>query len=673
MKKTITLVLALLLFIGFTSCHKELTKVPADPTDPNVSLLDLDIPADFNFQSDKEVTLSFNGFKSASSDLVKYNVYLYDPQGKHFTTTTTGDGGDPVAQDGILVDAMSDLAFTKITNLSTFDMNLDIPSYYDSIYIVKNDMGNYTTLTLPINSNKMSVNMDTKQKTPRNKSLKAESVDMLYAVNSLSELMKINKETGDMEVVSTLPSAMGGSYTCAIDPVNEIVYTVGIARPYYLYSYDINADKWERRGRVGYFGPRLGYNINDGLLYYSFDYWVLKLDPKKGKMLSYYKVNGLDELGGGDLTFSADGTMYLSTTSGLYRCAYADNKNITATRISAENLPNYPNSLTYDSDGELWWASNISVAEKGKVFIMDDVTGGWESRYDNFGHYIHDLATLPLDATLVKDTDTDGDGIIDFYDEYPNDAERAYNVYTPSIYGLGTYAFEDLWPNEGDFDFNDLVVNYRYTHVYNAADKIVETIFDFKIKNVGGSFRNGFGIEINADPAIIKSVSGENLTEGIVSVDSKGLENNQSKPVIIVFDNAWANVNVNDGRLQLKVDYTQPIANNQLGALNPFIFINGDRGREVHLVDQTPTDLMDTSLFGTADDDSNPAIGRYYRNSTNLPWGINILYDFTFPKEKVAINKGYTKFASWAISGGSDFTDWYKDQDDYRDNTYLVN
>lgn len=29
-------------------------------------------------------------------------------------------------------------------------------------------------------------------------------------------------------------------------------------------------------------------------------------------------------------------------------------------------------------------------------------------------------------------------------------------------------------------------------------------------------------------------------------------------------------------------------------------------------------------------------------------------------------------FASWAISGGSDFTDWYKDQDDYRNNTYLV-
>lgn len=86
----------------------------------------------------------------------------------------------------------------------------------------------------------------------------------------------------------------------------------------------------------------------------------------------------------------------------------------------------------------------------------------------------------------------------------------------------------------------------------------------------------------------------------------------------------------------------------------------------------TPADLMDTSLFGIADEDSNPSIGRYDRNEINLPWCINILYDFTFPKEKTAINLGYTMFASWAISGGAYFTDWYKDQDDYRDNAYLV-
>ena len=670
MKRTTTLLWVLFLAISFSSCQKELNPDPVDPTDPNLNLLDLDIPADFNFQTSEEVTLSFNGFKSATEDLIRYDVYLFHPEGTLISTTTTGDDGDPVEQTGVLVDAMSDLAFTKITSATNFDVNLTVPSYYDSILVIKNDMADYSTLTLPINGNKMSAAFEAPSYTISSTSLKAGAVDILYGVNSLSELFTINTETGDMEVISTIPSGSGGSYTVAVDPVKELVYTVGIRSPYYLYSYDINADIWETKGIVGYFGPRMGYNIYDGLLYFSFDYWVLKLDPNNGRMLSYYKVNGLHEISGGDLTFDTDGTMFISSTSGLYRCEYADNNNITATRISAENLPNYPNSLTYDSNEELWWASNVTP--KGRVYIMDDITGGWENRFGDYTHYIHDLATLPLDEELIATTDTDGDGIIDFYDEYPDDAERAYNVYTPSIYGLGTYAFEDLWPYIGDFDFNDLVVNYRFTHVYNSAGLIHETIFDFIIKNVGGSFRNGFGIEINADPSIISEVTGCNLTTGEISVNSQGLENNQTKPVIIVFDDAWANVNVNDGKMRVIIHYNQPIANNQIGSLNPFIFIDGDRGREVHLVDMEPTDLMNTALLGTADDDSNPSIGRYYRNATNLPWGINILYDFTFPKEKAAINLGYTMFASWAISGGTDFTDWYTDQDNYRDNTYLV-
>ncbi len=669
MKRTSLMLFAVLILFGLTSCNKELTSNPADPADPNANLVDLEIPATFQFETAKDVSLTFSGFKSASGDLVKYNIYLYNPIGKTITSTSAGDMEDVITQSGLFVDALSDLAFTQITSSSSFDLTLSIPSYYDSIYIVKNDMATYSMQTMAVQNTKMAVHFDESTPASGLKSTTAEEVDILYGVNSLSELFTINSSTGDLKVISTIPNGSGGSYTCAIDPVKEILYTVGIKPPYYLYSYNIDTNTWKTIGRLGYFGPRMGYNINDGLLYFSFDYWVLKIDPSNAKMLSYYKVNGLHAIDGGDLTFSEDGKMYLSTTSGLYRCDYADKNTLTATRISAENLPNYPNSLTYDSSNEMWWASNVTP--KGKVYIMDDVTGGWENRFGDYANYIHDLATLPLDESLVKTVDSDNDGIIDFYDEFPNDNQRAYSVYTPSIYGLGTYAFEDMWPNLGDFDFNDLVVNYRFAHIYNAEGLIHETVFDFIIKNVGGSFRNGFGIEVNCDPAIIKEVVGCNLTKNIVSVDSKGLENDQSKPVFIVFDDAWDNINVNSGKMRVIMKYNVPIRNNQMGSLNPFIFINGERSREMHLVDMAPTDLMNQALFGTADDDSNPAIGRYYRNSTNLPWGINILYDFTFPKEKIAINKGYTKFASWAVSGGADFVDWYKDQDDYRDYTYL--
>jgi LruC domain-containing protein len=85
-----------------------------------------------------------------------------------------------------------------------------------------------------------------------------------------------------------------------------------------------------------------------------------------------------------------------------------------------------------------------------------------------------------------------------------------------------------------------------------------------------------------------------------------------------------------------------------------------------------PTSLMNTDLFGTEDDTSDPANGRYYKNSTNLPWGIDIIHDFIYLVEKQAIINGYNRFAEWAESGGTEYPDWYKDQDGYRNHQYLV-
>ncbi|OYT17133.1 MAG: hypothetical protein B7C24_04200 [Bacteroidetes bacterium 4572_77] len=142
---------------------------------------------------------------------------------------------------------------------------------------------------------------------------------------------------------------------------------------------------------MGYSGPRLGYNVNDGLLYFSFGYWMLLIDPSDGRMISYSRINGLHSTSGGDVCFADNGTMYISSTTGLYKCAFEIGNTITATRLSSENLPNYPNSLTFDQNQELWWATNIS-GQKGVSFIMDTVTGSYEERWSFPNNYIHDLA-----------------------------------------------------------------------------------------------------------------------------------------------------------------------------------------------------------------------------------------------------------------------------------------
>jgi LruC domain-containing protein len=104
---------------------------------------------------------------------------------------------------------------------------------------------------------------------------------------------------------------------------------------------------------------------------------------------------------------------------------------------------------------------------------------------------------------------------------------------------------------------------------------------------------------------------------------------------------------------------------------NPFLIVSQTRGIEVHLPYYAPTDLVDTNLFGTLHDDSNPTTGRYYVTSSNLPWGINIYESFDYPIEKQEILGAYPHFVGWAESSGALYSDWYKDLPGYRNSSVI--
>ncbi|NPD46576.1 MULTISPECIES: LruC domain-containing protein [unclassified Lentimicrobium] len=660
MKNNILIINIAVLLLFFSSCTKKLEEVE-QPINTDKPILNLDIPQDFSFETKKDVRVSFNDFKITKAGVNKYSIYLYTDEVVFEEVSYENEGGEMVTEMLEITDELNNVVTTVMSETGQFEIDITIPSYYEYLYIVKNDLGYYTSEIVPIINNK-AVYASTAMK-----STNEDPVDVIYGVNAQADLFTLNPVTGDFVVIGQLPSSSGGSVTCAIDPVSRVLYTIGSSSRK-LYAYDIDNESWEERGYTGLSGPRLEYRKEDGLLYFSTSNRVQTVDPSNGNVISTFYVNGLHNSGWGDVAFDADGVLFMSTYSGLYRCDPAGGNTYDAVRISAENLPFNPTSMTFDSNGELWIGS-ISNG-KGRVVVMDQITGGWEWRYQDLIVAINDLTYLPLDETQVQETDSDGDGIIDFYDEYPNDGDKAYNVYTPSIYGWGSYAFEDLWPYQGDYDFNDLIINYRVINIANSNDEIVETEFHLQIKNVGGSFHNGFGIELGMEESLIESFSTSLLTEGIVTLNAKGLEVGQAKPVIIPFDDAWDQVN--SGEMVFILSYNNPIQPEQFGNLNPFIFINGERGREVHFADFPPTSLVNTDYFGTADDDSSPNTNRYYKNTTNLPWGIDIIHDFIYLQEKEAIINGYNKFANWAESGGIDYPDWYKNQDGYRNDQYLV-
>ena len=374
----------------------------------------------------------------------------------------------------------------------------------------------------------------------------------------------------------------------------------------------------------------------------------------------------------------------MCTFSGLYRIDVDGDilqaTEATAVRISAENLPFQPTSMAIDRNDRLYLATNGTTSQ---LIEMDKFDGAW-TVVKTYNHSINDLGSLPCTVEELPDLDTDGDGVIDVMDDYPEEADAAFDVFTPSELGWGSLGFEDLWPYEGDYDFNDMVINYRIIEVANADNLVVKLKCIYKVKAVVNSFKNGFGVELPIDPSLIKSVTGSRLTEGLITLDAKGLESGHTgKSVIIVFDNAFENVanwgscvdNSASPEIEMVIEFNSPTSPDALGTVpfNPFIFVDATRSKEVHLTTGSPTTLADPTLFGTKDDNTKVDSLRYYKTSRNLPWAINIIHEFRYPKEGAKVTKGYNKFGSWTESGGTNYKDWYKDNSGYRNTNHLCN
>ena len=84
-----------------------------------------------------------------------------------------------------------------------------------------------------------------------------------------------------------------------------------------------------------------------------------------------------------------------------------------------------------------------------------------------------------------------------------------------------------------------------------------------------------------------------------------------------------------------------------------------------------PTSLVNPVYFGTEDDDSNPALGKYYKSASNLPWGMHLPVLFDYPIEKSAIIKGHLVFDTWVMSGGYSYMNWYENKPGFREVSFL--
>ncbi|MDP3437382.1 MAG: LruC domain-containing protein [Bacteroidales bacterium] len=273
------------------------------------------------------------------------------------------------------------------------------------------------------------------------------------------------------------------------------------------------------------------------------------------------------------------------------------------------------------------------------------------------------------DLPVVEDPeDSDGDGIPDDRDEFPNDPDVAYSTHYPAQNVYHTLAYEDLWPTRGDYDMNDVIVTYNSTHFLNVNNKVVKVIDRFKPVWSGGILDVGFGYQMGVASSAVKSTT---KTSDFVdnnfryTLNANGTETQQSKATIMVFDNI-TEMGLTTGApkpsFSFEIKFNSPVNVGDLTTppYNPFIVVNKNRGMEIHMPGYKPTDRADYALFGTYDDRSNPSLNRFYVSTSEMPWGIIIPNDnFDFPIERESIVKYYPKFLPWAESFGVEFPDWY--------------
>lgn len=290
---------------------------------------------------------------------------------------------------------------------------------------------------------------------------------------------------------------------------------------------------------------------------------------------------------------------------------------------------------------------------------------------------IANLEGIPKLVATTKDGDADGDGVKDSVDEFPADPNAAFSRWFPGSSSWGTLAFEDNWPQKGDYDLNDVVIRYRSRELLSATRLVSSLDLDMRLDARGGVFHSGFAVALPGISAAQIQSATLTLPSG-ATVSIKPLSG-ESKAVFEIMNDTYDHAPAGSGSdvcavyyntgtgcpvqasavFKLSVRLVAPVSNFPASPYDPFIFRTGQTGIEVHLPGNAPTSRADTSLFGTGDDGSTLGTAKTYMTANRLPWALHVPSEWAYPVEFADTVRPFPSIVDWAASGGTAKTDWY--------------
>jgi LruC domain-containing protein len=332
----------------------------------------------------------------------------------------------------------------------------------------------------------------------------------------------------------------------------------------------------------------------------------------------------------------------------------------------AENISDAFNNLLYTGEPYNGSANfELSISNMyDKVYVSRN--DGGESTFE-----ITDISNNRIDISYssVNSPSTNTKG---------NRRGAPAELYYPGGTNEANIVFEDLWPSQGDYDFNDLVISYRIVFHLNIDGNVDSMDYIYDVTNVGAAYRNGFGIEFPWDAALY-GVTGQR--DGAPQP-----ENTANGSTIFFFGDANLYLNAPQ-TLTITFTTAQDASIVSAPPYNPFLTANGDTNYEVHLAGELyagTTQPITFPGFAPSFAQANNDVNADYTvdagvelnvppltDMEGMPWAINIAGEYVPPLPGEFIMKGHLKFLEWAQSGGVNFPDWFMDVSGYRDFNYL--
>ena len=228
----------------------------------------------------------------------------------------------------------------------------------------------------------------------------------------------------------------------------------------------------------------------------------------------------------------------------------------------------------------------------------------------------------------------------------------------------GVYAFEDLWPNKGDYALNDAVLNAKHEKEFNDKGKIIKETFYLTTYQNYVTLTSGLALTLNTKKEPSNIAMKKMAPESTEAEDANFTKDGNVYHLTEDFTGELGTTYI------LEITYNNPLnSSEELASIQPFIYRQeGDKNWEVHIPMEAPTAKMNTSYFGKGDDRSNSDKGLYFVRQGNYPFAFYLkgadisAFEETILKhenESKPIDELFPHFLEWSISNGNTNRDWY--------------